>query len=181
MSIRMICGYIPVLTVTAVLSACGGNQVAEEASAAFAKPISGDSSYSQYTGQLSGRWLIKAIGDRAVDGAQSLVIAFDDHSRVGGIAGCNRFLGAYTLGGKGELALQELKVTRRICPDPVMMQERLLLNRLENVHSSRFTEEGGLLLFFDKREKPIRLSRDPESLVTSAVTYPEKPVSRHQG
>ncbi|SEG02527.1 META domain-containing protein [Marinobacterium lutimaris] len=180
MMIRRMCGYISVLTMSVVLSACSGNQVADQPSALTSADVV-EVFYSQRAGALSGRWLIQSIGDRAIDTTKPLVIAFDDRSRVGGLAGCNRFLGDYMLTGNEELALQSIKVTRRICADPVMMQERLLLNRLENVYTSRFTPEGALLLFFDENEKPIRLSRDPESVVESSGVNPARLVAQNQG
>ncbi len=171
MSFRMMRGYISVFTLTAILSGCVGNQSIDTSPADFASsssPVFLDSR------NLSGRWLIQAIGNRTIDASNRLLIAFDGHSRVGGIAGCNRFLGAYMLGGEGELSLQELKVTRRICADPVMMQERLLLSRLGSVYSSRFTDDGRLLLFYDEHEKPISLARDPESLATNSGSASRK-------
>ncbi|TCK08814.1 heat shock protein HslJ [Marinobacterium mangrovicola] len=180
MLIRRMCGYVSVLTMSAVLSACGNHQAVEQSMVPVAEDAA-VSFYSQRADQLSGRWLIQSIGDRAIDSSKPLVIAFDDRSRVGGVAGCNRFLGAYMLTGDDELELQGLKVTRRICPDPVMMQERLLLNRLENVHSSRFTVEGSLLLFFEEGEEPIRLSRDVESMVNRSEIRSAMMVAQNQG
>jgi heat shock protein HslJ len=110
--------------------------------------------------ELSGNWTVYAIGNRSLSGPHSPRIAFDDDERVGGIAGCNRFLGGYRLDSNGDLSFGEMRLTRRICPEPIMFQEALLLSRLRDVDRSLITPGGDLLLYYDEDELPIRLQRD---------------------
>ncbi|WP_432695443.1 META domain-containing protein [Marinobacterium sp. YM272] len=119
--------------------------------------------------QLKGRWRVDSIGQRAVNSSTPLLIAFDESSRVGGVAGCNRFLGAYQIGAEGAFSIEDVRLTRRICPEPVMIQESLLINRLKHVSRTQLTSEGELLLFFDNDEQPIRLLPDSTALVNGAA------------
>ncbi|MBV1787934.1 META domain-containing protein [Marinobacterium sp. D7] len=110
--------------------------------------------------QLEGDWIVSSIGAREVQGQYSPRIAFGKPQRVGGMAGCNRFLGDYELGQGGELVFGEMRLTRRICAEPIMFQEALLLNRLRSVKSGRLTADGELLLYFEADALPIRMHPD---------------------
>lgn len=164
MTIRKISRVIAVPFLGALLSACGGNQVAGQ-SQSFADPSGSISNGSQ----LKGRWVVEAIGERTVESSTPLLIAFDESSRVGGVSGCNRFLGAYQIGAEGGFSIKDVRVTRRICPDPVMMQESLLINRLKHVKKTQLAPDGTLLLFFDNDERAIKLLPDSTAVVNGAA------------
>lgn len=119
--------------------------------------------------QLEGGWVVHYIGERDVTGRYSPRIAFGKEQRVGGMAGCNRFLGDYVLGEEGEFEFGKMKLTRRICAEPIMFQEALLLNRMRSVKNGILTGDGELLLFFDERELPIRLRPEVDSRIGGAM------------
>lgn len=110
--------------------------------------------------ELSGNWVVYAIGRLPLTGEQLPQLAFAADQRVGGMAGCNRFLGEYQLDADGVLQFGEIMVTRRLCPEPVMSQESLLLNRLRAVNFGRLAPGGDLLLYYDVDRLPIRLHRE---------------------
>lgn len=110
--------------------------------------------------ELRGSWVVYAIGQRPVGGPHSPRVEFAIDDRFGGMAGCNHFLTDYHLDSDGVLRLGDMKVTRRICAEPIMFQERLLLSRLRGVESGRLTPSGDLLLFYDEDRLPIRLQRE---------------------
>ncbi|MBS99481.1 MAG: hypothetical protein CMI01_12490 [Oceanospirillaceae bacterium] len=122
--------------------------------------------------ELDGNWTVYAIGPRAVDQRFSPRLAFGDLQRVGGDAGCNRFMGRFELDESGGLIVSDLKVTRRICPDAIMVQEALLLSRLKAVKIGRLTAEGDLLLYHDDQSLPIRLRPDLGARVSTANSGP---------
>ncbi|GGC02364.1 hypothetical protein GCM10011352_30710 [Marinobacterium zhoushanense] len=119
--------------------------------------------------QLEGEWVVSSIGAREVQGQYSPRIAFGKQQRVGGMAGCNRFLGDYALGREGQLLFGEMRVTRRICAEPIMFQEALLLNRLRGVRSGRLTADGELLLYFEEGALPIRMRPDNTQAISDSV------------
>lgn len=61
-----------------------------------------------------------------------------DGGRIGGNAGCNRFMGAIDDDG----TIGPLATTMMACPPPVMEFEQLLLGLLERVNGSRVSGSG---------------------------------------
>ncbi|KEA62072.1 hypothetical protein ADIMK_3733 [Marinobacterium lacunae] len=155
MNIRMMLACLSFPLVGA-LSACSTTTVSSfHPSASEGEPVESPE-------QLEGGWVVYSIGEREVEGRYSPRIAFGKPQRVGGMAGCNRFLGDYELGADGRLSFGDMKLTRRICADPIMLQESLLLNRLRGVMSGVVTAEGELLLFGGQGTAPIRMR--PEAM-----------------
>jgi len=145
-----------------VLSGCAGTSTQETRFTAPAGQVVASPE------QLEGGWVVYSIGARDVEGRYSPRIAFGKEQRVGGMAGCNRFLGGYELGQGGQLEFGEMRLTRRICPEPIMFQEALLLNRLRGVKNGTLTEEGDLLLYFEEGGLPIRMRPDSRREVSGA-------------
>lgn len=116
--------------------------------------------------ELLGAWTVEYIGDRPVIDRSPAFIRFDAEGRVSGSATCNRMSGTYTQDGTA-LALGPMAVTRRMCPDSLMEQERRLLRALEQVATWRIQNEmliledadGGLVFRASSRE-PERTAGD---------------------
>lgn len=107
--------------------------------------------------QLVGGWVVSAIGERKTSGRYSPRLAFGADDRIGGIAGCNRFLGNYRFSSDGTLNIGKIKVTHRLCPAAVMVQEALFLSRLRSVQKSALSSSGELLIYSGQYKTPIRL------------------------
>lgn len=90
-------------------------------------------------------WQIEDIaGQGIIDNAQ-ITIAFSADGRIAGNTGCNRFTGGYTLSGEG-LNLQPAGVTLMACPEPLMTQEKRMLDALAQVWRFDLDDTGALLL-----------------------------------
>jgi len=123
-------------------------------------PVSDTRRTLLHSDELGGSWVVSAIGKRNLNGVQRPRVEFTTDDRVGGMAGCNHFLADYHLDPDGGIYVDEMQVTRRICAEPIMFQERLLLSRLRSVASGHVTSNGDLLLFYDEDRLPIRLQRE---------------------
>lgn len=103
-------------------------------------------------------WTITDIdGTPPIDGTET-VIGFGPDARSYGSTGCNRFMGGYTLTGEG-FSLEPLGVTMMACPDPLMDQERAVLDALEAVRRFDFDESGALLLIGGPEDAPVLTAR----------------------
>lgn len=137
------------------LAACNGRSPRPSAEAEESSRPLGSSDH------LHGGWRVHSIGSRELQGDKRPSLVFAEDGRVGGNAGCNRFLAHYQLFSEGQAAVGELMVTRRICPEPIMLLESLLLSRLRTVEQIHASPEGDLLLFTGDDRLPIRLKPDP--------------------
>ncbi len=90
-------------------------------------------------------WTITQVGGRETTGDTMPAIGFDEAGRIAGHTGCNRFFGGYNLTGEG-LTLGQMGATMMACPDDLMVQERRVLEALEQVHRFDVTGEGALQL-----------------------------------
>jgi heat shock protein HslJ len=90
-------------------------------------------------------WTVTGFAGAAPLEGTEVSISFTEENRLAGTAGCNRFMGGYTLTGEG-LSIGPLASTMMACPDPVMAQERQVLALLEQVVSFSIREDGGLTL-----------------------------------
>lgn len=79
-------------------------------------------------------WTLVTLGTNpglAYDSALSPVtLAFDEQGRVAGRAGCNRYMGSYTLDGSA-LQIGPLALTRMLCPPPAMEIEHAYVRALQ--------------------------------------------------
>lgn len=94
------------------LAACNGRSSRLSAEVEESSPPLGGGEY------LRGGWRVHSIGSRVLQRDKRPSLVFTDDGRVGGDAGCNRFLGHYQLFPEGRATFGELMVTRRICPEP---------------------------------------------------------------
>lgn len=90
-------------------------------------------------------WQVNAIkGDPVIDPSR-VALNFVGPERVAGSTGCNRLVGGYTLTGEG-LSFGPAGNTMMACEDPLMEQERRMMDALEQVRRFDIAEDGSLLL-----------------------------------
>jgi heat shock protein HslJ len=94
---------------------------------------------------LRGTWKITAIDGAAPLPGTEPSISFDEDGKVGGAASCNRFFGSYTLTGEG-LSLGQMGASMMMCDEPVMVQERAVLEILEATTGFAVADDGALTL-----------------------------------
>ncbi len=94
---------------------------------------------------LDGDWTVTAIDGKAPVADSEPSLTFGEDARVSGNASCNRFFGSYTLTGEG-LSFGEMGTSMMMCGDPVMAQERAMLEILEGVIGFSVAEDGALTL-----------------------------------
>ena len=109
----------------------------------------GPDSYSGCGGEpatlLAGDWTVVTIdGEPPIDGTEPS-LSFGDDGRISGNASCNRFFGGFTLTGEG-LSFGEMGAAMMMCDDPVMAQERAMLDILQGTIGFAIAEDGGLTL-----------------------------------
>ena len=90
-------------------------------------------------------WQITALGDAELVAPDRLSLTFFEPGRVAGSGGCNRLVGGFTLTGEG-LHFGPMSSTMMACEEPIMEQERRLLDALEQVRRFDFADDGALLL-----------------------------------
>ncbi len=104
-------------------------------------------------------WVLEAYGEpgnlSAVLPGTEVTIAFDGHTEVVGLAGCNSYGGTYTSSLDGTLEFGELIQTEMYCLEPgVMDQEVAFMDALRFAQQYEYvnaqlhiTGGGGLLVF----------------------------------
>lgn len=92
-----------------------------------------------------GEWTIAEVDGAPVIDESGARIIFDESGRLSGRTGCNGFTGSYFLTGEG-LNLGQMGSTMMACPGPLMKQERLILDALEQVARFEIDESGALRL-----------------------------------
>ena len=94
---------------------------------------------------LDGDWTVTAIDGKAPVSDSEPTLSFGTDARVSGNASCNRFFGGYTLTGEG-LSFGEMGTAMMMCAEPVMAQERALLDVLEGTIGFSIAGDGTLTL-----------------------------------
>lgn len=92
-----------------------------------------------------GVWQVTALGDANLIEPERLSLNFLHPGRVAGSSGCNRVVGGFTLTGEG-MQFGAMGSTMMACPEPLMEQERRMLDALEQVTRFDITEDGALQL-----------------------------------
>ena len=95
---------------------------------------------------VMGAWTVEFIGARPVIDNSPAYIEFTEEGRVGGIASCNRFTGAYVLSGSS-LTFSKIASTRMMCFGTLMEQEARFLTALDRVSKAQM--QNGLLVLLD--------------------------------
>lgn len=109
-----------------------------------------------------GEWRIENIAGMGLIDRSNATIAFTDTGRVAGSTGCNRFfgVGGYTLTGEG-MSLGQMGSTLMACPEPLMQQERRMLDTLAEIRRFDIDDTGALLLIGGSGDVPLLLARRP--------------------
>jgi len=97
-----------------------------------------------------GAWRVTGLGDAPLIEPERLSLNFLDAGRVAGSGGCNRFVGGFSLSGEG-LHFGPMASTMMACPEPLMEQERRMLDALEQVMAFDVDARGRLLLLAEDR------------------------------
>lgn len=106
-----------------------------------------------------GAWRITALGDAELVEPERLSLNFFDGGRVAGSGGCNRMAGGFSLSGEG-MNFGPMVSTMMACPEPLMEQERRMLDALEQVIAFDVDADGQLrLLAEDRRTVLIEAAR----------------------
>lgn len=71
-----------------------------------------------------------------------------EDNRIAGVGACNRLMGSYTLGQKGELKIGQLASTMMACPD--MDKEQEYTQAIESV--THYEMDGPMLLLLSNGE-----------------------------
>lgn len=125
-------------------------------------------------GPLAGsHWVATEIDGQAIAPDVDFAVAFESVDQVSGIAGCNRFFGAYSTDGDA-IAFGHLGATQMMCPPEQMELEQRFLDLL--ARAERFERRAGeLVLSTGEPVQKLTLTRaEPSPLVTGAVLYRER-------
>jgi len=93
----------------------------------------------------SSEWTILDISGQAMLDQTEPTLVFSGGDTVSGSTGCNTFNGSVSLDA-AQLGFGPLATTRKLCPEPVMEQERFILDTLDEVISAGVNEDGFLFL-----------------------------------
>jgi heat shock protein HslJ len=122
--------------------------------------IFGERSFKGCAGEpaslLRGDWAIAAIGEAPVLRGSKPSLTFAAEGRVNGNGSCNRYFGSFKLSGE-TLTIAETGTTRMMCDQPLMEQERRLLQALESVRRFEVDASGGLRLVGDDGRTAVSL------------------------
>jgi heat shock protein HslJ len=119
--------------------------LAAAAAAAAAEPPAGD-------------WRLVALNGAAPQDGTAVTLTVGPDGALSGSAGCNRYRAEPGI-GPGADAIGPIAVTRMLCPEPRMAQERAYLEALERVTRWRLAM-GGLRL--DSGDGAVSLLFEPE-------------------
>lgn len=90
-------------------------------------------------------WVVQEVNGAALLRGSLATLAFGLDGRVAGMASCNTFSAAYTVGGEG-VTIGPAMATRKACPPAVMKQEAAFLAVLAGVQRVEVTADGTLVL-----------------------------------
>ncbi len=93
----------------------------------------------------SSAWSIVDISGQDMLEQTEPTLVFSGGDSVSGSTGCNTFNGSVSLDA-AQLSFGPLATTRKLCPEPVMEQERFVLDTLGQVISAGVNEDGVLFL-----------------------------------
>lgn len=92
-------------------------------------------------GEINGKAVSAGAGDK-----EAYILLQPNEKRLSGSAGCNRLIGTYQVKGDA-IHFNPAGMTMMMCPDPVMKQERALVDALQATTSYRI--EGSQLELLD--------------------------------
>jgi len=106
---------------------------------------------------LTGDWTIASVNGTPIPAGITATLAFLD-GRLIGSAGCNSYVGSYTLTGEG-LTLGDVGATRMACPAPQMDTEQAVFAAFAAVTRFDLAEDGSLLLQSDEQTTVLTATR----------------------
>ncbi|SEL41873.1 Heat shock protein HslJ [Roseovarius azorensis] len=105
-------------------------------------------------------WQVTALGQAELVEPERLSLNFITPGRVAGSSGCNRLVGGFTLTGEG-LQFGAMGSTLMACPEPLMEQERRMLDALEQITRFDISEDGALQLIGGDHDAVLIEARRP--------------------
>lgn len=90
-------------------------------------------------------WIAQEVAGEPVSGGVEPSLVFDSDGKVSGNAGCNGYFGSVIIDGQA-MSFGNLGATRKLCPEPAMKQEGLLLEALDSTRGYRLENDGLELL-----------------------------------
>ena len=109
--------------------------------------LSACASASSKGGEITGvLWVLDSLNGSPLETGTLISAEFAD-GNVSGSAGCNRYMGQYTLSGKKIEFSSPMASTMMACPEPVMNQENAYFQAL--VAAKSFTVKGDQLILKD--------------------------------
>jgi len=120
------------------------------------------------TDQLSDTgWLLTELGRSPVASSPAMTLNFSDNGKADGSDGCNQYRSTYTAGNGTINISEEMVVTERACPEPIMQQAATFTTALKQAVAYR-TENGQLtLLAADGTASAVFLPQSQELRGTS--------------
>ncbi|MEM1104960.1 MAG: META domain-containing protein [Pseudomonadota bacterium] len=142
----------PALAAALAIAACGGGEPAPRAEPAYlpesvrlARAQAAEQAEKLKLLTAGSTWTIESVSGTPLTRGIPATLAFPGGDAVSGNAGCNTFSGTFLL-EEGQLSFGRLATTRKLCPEPVMDEERFLLETLGEVISAGVDEEETLFL-----------------------------------
>lgn len=90
-------------------------------------------------------WIAEEVAGRPIAGGVEPSLVFNPDGKVTGHAGCNGYFGSVIIDGEA-MSFGNLGATRKLCPEPAMAQEGMLLQALDSTRGYRLQEDGLELL-----------------------------------
>ncbi len=108
---------------------------------------------------LNGTWLVKNIGDTAVNEPEMKMVIDVDEGKIHGNTGCNLYNGKMEIDmeAANSISFNSIGVTRMACPDPNYETE--LLVALEEASSAKPISKDEVVLFNAQGKQVLRLVR----------------------
>jgi len=97
-------------------------------------------------------WLLTELISQAPLPDTVITANFSANGELSGTSGCNNYSGPYTVDGQ-DIHMGPFASTMMMCPEPVMAQETLYMQTMENTAS--FTIQGGTLTFNGPGGSPL--------------------------
>lgn len=91
------------------------------------------------------KWIAEEVGGRPVPSGVEPSLVFNPDGKVTGHAGCNGYFGSVIIDGEA-MSFGNLGATQKLCPEPAMTQEGLLLQALDSTRGYRVEDNGLELL-----------------------------------
>ncbi len=118
---------------------------------------------SSLTDLPAGEWrLVGFVGADSttpdVPTFESTLIVNTQERRIGGQAGCNRYMGGYEM-TNGRLVVGSIAASKRLCPEPEMAQEERFLAWLGRASGALMSQETLVIATAEREE--LRFERMP--------------------